>query len=224
MKKLEHELAGYAATDAYPFHMPGHKRRMPWALAHDSGARDALARAAMLDITEIDGFDNLHAPEDLIRGEMEFAARYYGAMDTFFSVNGSTCAILTAISAAVPRGGTILIERCSHISVYHAAYLRGLTVRYLPRERYHYHENVSRKDPDFFSGADAVVITSPSYEGFVKNVSQAADEAHAAGAVLIVDEAHGAHFSGNGYFPESAVHLGADLVIESMHKTLPALT
>ncbi|MGN0256438.1 MAG: aminotransferase class I/II-fold pyridoxal phosphate-dependent enzyme [Chordicoccus sp.] len=198
MRKLEEELEKYAASDMYPFHMPGHKRR-----------GDAVCRT---DITEIDGFDNLHDPEDLIRGEMDFAKKFYGTEETYFLVNGSTVGILTAISAAVRPGGRILIERGCHISVYHAAYLRGLHIDYLD-----YGERSGQRP-------DAVVITSPTYEGAVKKVSETAAYAHSIGAVLIVDEAHGAHFSMHPYFPESAVRQGADLVVQSTHKTLPALT
>ena len=118
---LEKKLLKYAESDAYAFHMPGHKRVM-----------DPLGGQAMkLDITEIDGFDNLHDAEGVLRDEMEAAAEMYGAHETLFSVNGSTCALLVAISAAVPRGGTILIERACHMAVYHAAYLRELRVLYV---------------------------------------------------------------------------------------------
>ena len=118
---LEKKLQVYAESDAYAFHMPGHKRVM-----------DPLGGQAMkLDITEIDGFDNLHDAEGVLRDEMEAAAEMYGAEETLFSVNGSTCALLAAISAAVPRGGTILIERACHMAVYHAAYLRELRVLYV---------------------------------------------------------------------------------------------
>ncbi|MCH4039000.1 MAG: decarboxylase [Lachnospiraceae bacterium] len=198
MRKLEEELKQYAASDMYPFHMPGHKRR-----------GDAVCRT---DITEIDGFDNLHDPEDLIRGEMDFAKVFYGTKETYFLVNGSTVGILTAISAAVRPGGRILIERGCHISVYHAAYLRGLHIDYLD-----FGERSGQRP-------DAIVITSPTYEGAVKPVRKIAAYAHSLGVPLIVDEAHGAHFSMHPYFPESAVRQGADLVIQSTHKTLPALT
>lgn len=198
MRKLEEELKQYAASDMYPFHMPGHKRR-----------GDAVCRT---DITEIDGFDNLHDPEDLIRGEMDFAKAFYGTKETYFLVNGSTVGILTAISAAVRPGGRILIERGCHISVYHAAYLRGLHIDYLD-----FGERSGQRP-------DAIVITSPTYEGAVKPVRKIAAYAHSLGVPLIVDEAHGAHFSMHPYFPESAVRQGADLVIQSTHKTLPALT
>ncbi|MBQ6385623.1 MAG: hypothetical protein IJJ38_05565 [Lachnospiraceae bacterium] len=203
---LEAALRKLADSDMYPFHMPGHKRR--------------TGPESRLDITEIDGFDDLHHPEGILREEMEAAARLFGAEETYFLVNGSTCGILAAISAAVPRGGTILIERSCHISVYHAAELMDLHIRYTGEPG---------SGPDSPEGVQAVVITSPSYEGCVKDVRSYADAAHAAGAVLIVDEAHGAHLplmpeETRPFFPACAAALGADLVVESAHKTLPCLT
>ncbi|MEE3420051.1 MAG: decarboxylase [Lachnospiraceae bacterium] len=201
MRTLEGELMRHAASDVYPFHMPGHK-----------GRGDEIQR---IDITEIDGFDNLHDPEEIILEEMERAAAFYGTKRTYFSVNGSTCALLAAISAAVPRGGTLLMERGCHMAVYHAAYLRDLHLQYID---YPTPEDEKMRTPD------AVVITSPSYEGCVKHVEKWAAFAHERGIPLIVDEAHGAHFSMHPYFPKSAIHKGADLVIQSVHKTLPAMT
>ena len=255
MSGLEEKLSEYAETDMYPFHMPGHKRRL-------QVPKDPLSSAARLDITEIDGFDNLHAPEGILQEEMKLAAQVCGAAETWFSVNGSTCAILAAISAAVPRNGVMLIERGCHISVYHAAGLRGLKLRYIPEGmavpdcqyhpegmtaselRYkpegmpapelqyshcgpesgsegHTVPSVKRAESEKIS---AVVITSPAYTGEVRDVRSWAEYAHALGAALIVDEAHGAHFSKHPWFPRSAVSQGADLVVQSLHKTLPALT
>ena len=280
MSGLEEKLSEYAETDMYPFHMPGHKRRLqaafhatafgagaaapenPLCPAAPAATEDPLCSAARLDITEIDGFDNLHAPEGILHEEMKLAAQVCGAAETWFSVNGSTCAILAAISAAVPRNGMMLIERGCHISVYHAAGLRGLKLRYIPEgmaafrfqhnpegmAAFQFQHNpegmaapelqISHRGPE--SGGEgntasslkraesekisAVVITSPSYTGEVRDVRSWAEYAHALGAVLIVDEAHGAHFSKHPWFPRSAVSQGADLVVQSLHKTLPALT
>ena len=255
-------LLRHQATNPVSFHMPGHKRVM-----------DPLGGQAMkLDITEIDGFDNLHDAEGVLRDEMEAAAEMYGVKETLFSVNGSTCALLAAISAAVPRGGTILIERACHMAVYHAAYLRELRVLYVEdvclggaedgrvegKRKGLVTENVidSRSGGKYMregtgdsekvvsssesdagsllevSGEtrntglcfDAIVITSPTYEGVVKDVRAWAAFAHAYNASLIVDEAHGAHLGFHPYFPESAVRCGADAVVQSTHKTLPAMT
>ena len=268
MSGLEEKLSEYAETDMYPFHMPGHKRRLqaafhatafgagaaapenPLCPAAPAAPEDPLCSAARLDITEIDGFDNLHAPEGILHEEMKLAAQVCGAAETWFSVNGSTCAILAAISAAVPRNGMMLIERGCHISVYHAAGLRGLKLRYIPEgmAAFRFQHNpegmaapelqISHRGPE--SGGEgntasslkraesekisAVVITSPSYTGEVRDVRSWAEYAHALGAVLIVDEAHGAHFSKHPWFPRSAVSQGADVVVQSLHKTLPALT
>ena len=212
--RLSSRLDELAGSDLYPFHMPGHKRQAVWEREEAGALHTALNAAHKIDITEIDGFDNLHDPEDILREEMDFAAHFYGTRETFFSVNGSTCALLAAISAAVPQGGTILIERGCHISVYHAAFLRNLEIRYIE-------ETGLGEDA---AGAAAVVITSPTYEGVVKDVRRFAEAARRIGAVLIVDEAHGAHFSMHPCFPASAISCGADLVVQSTHKTLPALT
>ena len=209
---LEKKLLKYAESDAYAFHMPGHKRVM-----------DPLGGQAMkLDITEIDGFDNLHDAEGVLRDEMEAAAEMYGVKETLFSVNGSTCALLAAISAAVPRGGTILIERACHMAVYHAAYLRELRVLYV--------EDVclGGAEDGRVEGKRKCLVTENVVDNrsggkYMREGTEAAF-AHAHNASLIVDEAHGAHLGFHPYFPESAVRCGADVVVQSTHKTLPAMT
>ncbi|MCR5294368.1 MAG: hypothetical protein K6E30_04210 [Lachnospiraceae bacterium] len=200
-RRLETSLVRYAESDVYPFHMPGHKRNP-----------DFLRAEALADITEITDFDNLHKPEGILREEMDLAKKLYGTKETFFSVNGSTGALLAAISAAVPRGGSMLIERGCHMSVYHAAYLRDAKLYFL-----------GETEPE---KAHALVVSSPTYEGCLKDLPRCAALARRKGAVLIVDEAHGAHlpFCEPYGFPASAIRQGADLVIQSVHKTLPAMT
>ena len=229
--KLETKLSEYAKTPAYPFHMPGHKRimnPMNAAAAEDALAGDTDDSSAAkthflgvygIDITEIDGFDNLHDPQEILKTEMDRAANLWGARKTWFSVNGSTCAILAAISAAAAKGGRIHIERGCHMSVYHAAYLRELSLSYIDPN-----SEEAQAVSEIPEGTDAVVITSPSYEGAVRDIQLWANAAHEKGALLIVDEAHGAHLGFHPYFPEAAVRLGADLVAQSTHKTLPAMT
>ena len=227
-KRLLQELKTYAGGDFYPYHMPGHKRNL-----HTSPARpgDVLAAAADIDITEIDGFDNLHEPEGFLREAMERAAKLYGADHTFFSVNGSTAGILTAVSAAAPEGGTLIMARNCHRSVYHAVYLRRLTPVYLVPEELgaigiadavtpEQVEAALREHPE----AAAVLITSPTYAGLVSDVEAIARTAHRYGKALIVDSAHGAHFGFHPQLPESAVRAGADLTAVSLHKTMPCLT
>ena len=121
-----------------------------------SSAKNHSPGIYAIDITEIDGFDNLHDPQEILKTEMERAAKLWGARKTWFSVNGSTCAMLVAISAAVPKGGRIHIERGCHMSVYHAAYLRELSLSYID-------PNVEEAQAvsEIPEGTDAVVITSP---------------------------------------------------------------
>lgn len=188
--------------------MPGHKRNEKFGLA-----------GAGIDITEIDGFDNLHSPSDIILDVENKLASIYKSKKSFMLVNGSTVGILSAIFAVCDEGDTIIIARNCHKSVYNACFLRKLKVAYLEPEfdsSNGYYTSISqakfyevaRKHPD----AKAVVITSPTYEG---NISSLACD-----IPLIVDSAHGAHL-GMANFP---AYPKGDIVISSLHKTLPALT
>lgn len=280
--KLYDALKKYVASSEYPFHMPGHKRRM-----------GEPQESCAIDITEIEGFDNLHHAEGILKESQERAAELYGSKDTYYLVNGSTAGILAAISACVRPQGRILMARNSHKAAYHAAELRGLRISYLypgkpysvlnseqlcPNKPYQEsaedmnysdgkiglggersldreiglgkEEGLDRKcslngeiglsreigldggiNPEDVRAAleadgtiEAVFITSPTYEGVVSNILEIAKVTHDFAIPLIVDEAHGAHFGFHPCFPESSVKLGADIVIHSLHKTLPSMT
>ena len=220
MKTIYEALKEYGRSDAYPFHMPGHKRRMGW-----------LDNPFAVDITEIDGFDNLHCAEGIILEAQKRAAHFAHAQESFFLVNGSTCGILSAISTCVKRGGKILMARNSHKSAYHAVFLRDLEVTYLyPQvvETYGIHGGYDKEEIERRLEEEreiqAVFLTSPTYDGVVSDIQGIAKIVHRFGIPLIVDEAHGAHFGIAPGFPKSAVEQGADLGIESLHKTLPSLT
>lgn len=229
---LLEKLKEYSESDHYPLHMPGHKRR----LSH-------FENAFAIDITEIDGFDNLHHAEGILLEAQKRAARLYGADETYYLVNGSTCGILAAVSSCVPRGGRILMARNCHKAAYHAVFLNGLRAEYLypeadmvrgingsisPEDVKKALEQQQRQCTETAlperQSISAVLLTSPTYDGVVSDVRRIAEEAHKAGAILIVDEAHGAHFAMHPYFPESALDCGADIVINSLHKTMPSLT
>lgn len=223
---LLERLSTYAASDAYPFHMPGHKRQVRLGIT-------SFPNPFSVDITEIDGFDNLHHAEDILKESMESAAAVYGADRSWYLVNGSTCGILTAIAAAVKPGGKILMARNSHKSAYHAVVLNQLEPVYLYPEEVPEFQIPGGIQPEQVEKAllehpeiRAVFVTSPTYEGIVSDIRKIAEATHRHGAALIVDEAHGAHLPfGNGnYFPNGALQEGADLVIQSLHKTLPSLT
>lgn len=216
---LLERLKEYDTTDIYPFHMPGHKRQI-----------ELVADAYHLDITEVEGFDNLHQAQGILAEEQARLARFVGADKSFFLVNGSTCGILAAISASVPRGGRLLMARNSHKAAYHALYLRQLTADYLYPviSDFDIQGAIRPEQVERRLAADAkiaaVYVTSPTYDGVVSDIEAIARIAHRYGKPLIVDEAHGAHFGLHPAFPCSAVSCGADLVIQSVHKTLPAFT
>ncbi|MCM1541559.1 MAG: aminotransferase class I/II-fold pyridoxal phosphate-dependent enzyme [Blautia sp.] len=222
MEHLFDKLEAYGRGNIYPCHMPGHKRR-PWGKLPEE--------MVLRDITEIDGFDNLHQPEGILRELQEQAAVLYGAEESFYLVNGSTSGILSAISAALPAGGHILMARNCHKAAYHAAYLRNLTVSYLYpplMEDYDIVDGIApeqveealEREPDI----GAVLIVSPTYEGRISDIRKIAEIVHKRNIPLIVDEAHGAHLGFSADFAENSCRAGADLVIHSVHKTLPALT
>lgn len=221
MEHLYDKLKAYGASDFYPCHMPGHKRNL-----------NGYPMQAFygIDITEIDGFDNLHKPEGILRELMDRAGSLYGA-ETYLLVNGSTGGILSALSAVLPRGGTLLMARNCHKSVYHGVYLNGYKTEYIfPSylEEYGICGAISPKQVRRQLAENpqigAVFLTSPTYDGVASDVEAIAEAAHERGIPVIVDAAHGAHFFLDERFPKDAVAGGADIVIHSIHKTLPALT
>lgn len=207
-----------------PMHMPGHKR--------NTGLAPYLETLnAAIDITEIDGFDNLPRATGLLRHSMQEAAKLYGAHRTFYMVNGSTGGILSAVHALTMPGDTALVARNCHMSVFHALGLRRITAHYIEPEYDDSFEVVASMSPLTVEKAlrehpetRLVVVTSPTYEGVISNIAEIASVVHEHEAVLLVDEAHGSHLDLSPYFTGSAVGAGADIVIHSLHKTLPSLT
>ena len=222
MSGLYDRLAMYSRGDYYPMHMPGHKRNK---------ALLSMVNPYEIDITEIPGFDNLYEPQGILFELCNRISSLYKAKKSYPLINGSTGGILAGISAATNRGDTVLVARNCHKSVYHGIALMELTPIYLYPE---FSTEASINCGIFpgkieemlitHSNIKAVIITSPTYEGIVSDIKTISKIVHSHGAVLIVDEAHGAHFGFDPRFPESAVTLGADIVIQSLHKTLPAFT
>ena len=222
---LYKNLRNYAKTDFYPFHMPGHKRRMQWAGA------SSFPNPYEIDITEIEGFDNLHHPEGIIRESMDWAASLYGAHKTYYLINGSSSGILSAVSGTVPDSGTILISRNCHKSVYHGIYLKSLKSEYIYPQYSEEYGIQCGLDPEEIElmlkknrYISAVLMVSPTYDGIVSDVKAVSEICHKNHIPLIVDEAHGAHFRYGDIFPVPALESGADVVIQSVHKTLPCFT
>ena len=224
-------LMKYTKSNSYPMHMPGHKRNPEFMMVNPYS----------IDMTEIEGMDNLHHPESIIRDCMDRMKRIYGTKESWLLVGGSTCGILAAVSACCHRGDTVLVDRGCHRSVYHAMYLLELNPVYLMPEiepqtgisvgisPYEVEKKLEQAALGQHAGKiAAVILTSPTYEGVVSDINGIAEIVHRENLPLIVDEAHGAHFPWAHNvvegMPESAICQGADLVIQSIHKTLPSLT
>lgn len=219
---LYDKLKNYSQSGIYPFHMPGHKRC-------DITGDNIIPYE--IDLTEIYDFDNLHNPNGIIEDVQNKAKRLYSVNSAFILVNGATGGILAAVRAITNYGDRVLIARNCHKSVYNAAELCGLDVSYILPDiipDFNIMSSITPKSVErelsLHSDIKAVIITSPTYEGAVSDIKSIADICHKYGAMLFVDEAHGAHFPFSEYFPNEAVSLGADVAVVSLHKTLPSLT
>lgn len=223
---LESQLQAYVAQGLYPMHMPGHKRQSFGDLPYE------------WDVTEVPGTDDLHHATGILAEAMQRTAELYGVSKTWYLVNGSTVGLLSGIRAIAPYGSEVIIARNCHKAVYHAIELQDLHVHWIWPHRdseFDIYEGIGpaeiadalEQNPD----SKAVILTSPTYEGIVSDIRGIAEVchrhtsgAHPQGVPLLVDEAHGAHLGFHDFFPDSAVRQGADVVIQSPHKTLPSLT
>lgn len=221
---LQKQLDKYASQDLYPLHMPGHKRRV----------RPAPGLPYDWDVTEVPGTDDLHDAHGILEEAMKRTAALYGADRTWYLVGGSTCGLLAGIRALTGRGREVLCARNCHKAVFHALELSGYRVHWI----------IPALDPDWeicggiradqvramlakHPSARAVILTSPTYEGVLSEIEEICSICHEKNIPVLVDEAHGAHLlpqSCQAGFPKGAVACGADLVIQSPHKTLPSLT
>lgn len=204
----------YLKKDIYPFHMPGNKR---------------VGELNRFDFTEVEGLDNLYHPNGIIQQSLHRIKSLYQTKESFILVNGSTVGLLTAITSATVKGDSVLVARNCHKAVYNGIELWDLSPTYLMPENIFGFcgsidpvavENALEKDKSI----TACVITSPTYEGVVSDVEGIAKVCHCHDVTLIVDEAHGSHFNFSDYFPCSAIECGADVVVQSTHKTLTSLT
>lgn len=218
------ELLQKSCPVTLPMHMPGHKRNTALAPYLET-------LAAEIDITEIKGFDHLHAAGGVLKEAMDQAAEVFGARHSFFLVNGSTVGILAAIRAVTAPGDSVLMSRNCHRSVYHALALNNLKPYFIYPQtnlRYQIMASMSVKKMEaaiaMHSDARVLIMTCPTYEGVMSDLTEIIRVAHQHGLTVIVDEAHGSHLGFSPYFPTNAVSAGADIVIQSLHKTMPSLT
>ena len=222
-------LPEHAALDPVSFHMPGHKGSQ---LYKKLGYGDILDKLMDCDITEIPGADNLFQTEDVIFEVMERYRKLYGSKKSYLLVNGSSVGLIAGILSCTKRGDKVIMARNSHKSIFNAMRLGGLDPVYLfpgILDEYGILGGISpeevRRLLDENPEAACVVLPSPNYYGICSDIKAIAEICHERNKVLIVDQAHGAHlkFIGEGY-PLSAEEGGADIVINSTHKTLASWT
>ena len=213
--------------------MPGHKGV---AMYQRFGYEPFLNRIMDCDITEIPGADNLFQTEGILKAAQEEYAKLYGAKRSYLLINGTSGGVIAAILATVPKGKKLVMARNSHKSIFNALVLAGIEPVYAYPEMIHEYgisgvitpEEIERclsENPD----AAAVILPSPNYYGICSDIRAIADVVHARGKVLIVDQAHGAHLkffsdAGCAGMPKSAEEEGADISVNSVHKTLASFT
>lgn len=230
MKQIKRPLldamAGFKEKNPISLHVPGHKNGMISSLPDD------FQTALRYDFTELEGLDDLHEPTEAIKEAQQKLADLYGADQSFFLINGSTVGNLAMIYATCQKGDTVIVQRNAHKSIFHALELTGADPVFISPTWDSEMMTASmvasaniQQAIEQYPTAKAVLLTYPTYYGQTGTDMQKIIElAHAAHIPVLVDEAHGAHFVVGESFPQSALTLGADVVVHSAHKTLPAMT
>lgn len=219
----------YAREQNISFCMPGHKGGRGFIDVPEG--KELYDDILKCDITEVDGVDNLHNAEGMIKESAELLSRYYGSKKSYFLVNGSTSGILTMIYAAFNEGDKVIVERNCHRSVFNGIILRKLTPIYIRNKIYSkYNAPLAIDEEHLLSiieenkDAKGIIVTYPNYYGICMNLQKIIRAAQNHNMMVLVDSAHGAHFGASEKLPQSAVKLGADIIVTSAHKTLPSLT
>lgn len=222
-------LQQYKEKEIDYYATPGHK--MGRAFTTTKEGRKIISNMVEYDITEVEGMDNLHNPNGIIRESQELLAEYYGSQRSYYLVNGSTSGNLIMIFSVFNEYDKIIVERNCHKSISNAIMLRKLKPIYINNKMsYEYNAPFSVDKEHLFNlikqntDAKGIVLTYPNYYGICADLEDIVKEAPKYGMKLLIDSAHGAHFGICDELPCSAVNLGCDIVVNSAHKTLPSLT
>ena len=218
-------VRAYAQQVRAPMHVPGHKlgraAPAPW--------REFVGEAALsIDLTEAPGLDDLHAPEGVIAEAQALAAEAFGANRSFFLVGGTTAGLHALILAACQPGATVAVPRHAHRSVLGALILAGANPAWV-RVAFHEELDIATNLDEAslrqaLPGAAAALLVHPTYYGVASRLTREIALVHEHGLPVLVDEAHGAHFAFHPALPPSSLSMGADGVVQSIHKTGGSLT
>ncbi|QST00108.1 aminotransferase class I/II-fold pyridoxal phosphate-dependent enzyme [Pontibacillus sp. ALD_SL1] len=212
----------------FSMHVPGHKSGTVFPQIGKQLFKDILS----IDMTEITGLDDLHQPEGIIEEAQLLAAEWFKTRASYFLVGGSTSGNLAMILATQKKGRPFLVQRNSHKSIIHALELSGSKPVFLSphyEEKYErftgVHKDDIKKALKMHPSISGIILTYPDYYGRTTPLKEIIDLAHSYNVPVLVDEAHGVHFSLNyPLLPKSALSLGADVVVQSAHKMAPAMT
>lgn len=218
----------YSSDEVIPFHTPGHKQGRG---AHKFLRELLTVEGLRQEVSLMEELDDLHAPQTCIKEAQELAAKLWHADETIFFVSGTTSAVQAMIFGTLKPGDLIFIPRNAHRSVISGLILSGAVPIFLPvefDEEFNLPLNVSvetiKRAIKKFPQARAVLLVSPNYYGVAANLEKISELVHAAGMILLIDEAHGAHLTFCDELPTSAMEAGADLAAQSTHKILGSLT
>jgi arginine/lysine/ornithine decarboxylase len=225
-RPLVDALIKFQQQQPVSFHVPGHKN------GELSTLPEAMRSALAFDLTELTGLDDFHYPEEAIEEAQRLLSEVYGTAQSFFLVNGSTVGNLAMVHAVCKEGEAVIVQRNSHKSVFHALELAKATPVYVEPDWDEKSMTVSginieavREALKRCPEAKALILTYPNYYGMAaESLKDIIAYCHAQEIPVLVDEAHGAHFQIGSPYPVSALALGADVVVHSAHKTLPAMT
>ncbi len=210
------------------FHVPGHKLGKIYELL---GYMNIIQNLYKMDTTEIEGTDNLYSPEDIIKNSQDKASKVFKSEYTYFLVNGTTCGIQASIMSVCNPQDKIIVNRDCHQSVINACILGDINPIYI-RPNIDKKNNILRgieeeeaiQVIDNNLDAKSILLTYPTYYGMTYDLERICQYAHSKGMLVIVDEAHGSHLGLSDKLPMTALEQGADIVIQSTHKTLPSFT
>lgn len=220
-------LKDYINKKRPAFHMPGHHRgKGIYKLLKDEWGENIF----LYDITEVEGLDYLHKPEGVIKEAQELAAKAFGSDYTFFLINGSTVGNLVMLSSTLKSKDKVILQRNSHRSVIGGLAVFDLEPIYIQSEIHKYSGIPSGIKPEDYeyklknNSVKVSLITSPNYFGMCENIEEILKIGRKYDQTMLLDEAHGVHFPFNSKLPLTGIKIGYDMIVQSAHKTLPALT
>ena len=224
---LFYALKNYINKKRPAFHMPGHHRGKG---IHNLLKEEWGENIFLYDITEVEGMDYLHKPEGVIKEAQELAAKAFGSDYTFFLINGSTVGNLVMLISTLNPKDKVILQRNSHRSIIGGLAIFDLEPVYIQSEIDNYSgipwgiKPESYEDKLKNNSVKVSLITSPNYFGMCENIDEILKIGRKYNQIMLLDEAHGVHFPFNSKLPVSGIKLGYDMIVQSAHKTLPALT